>query len=217
MNKKFELLLNNKIDYKGKTLYRIKALRDFGYVLEGDIGGYVESEENLSDDGRCWVYNDAKVYDNARIYGNAQIYDDAEIYDDAKVFDDAFVFENAKVFDDAIVFDISKIHGDARVYGYAEIYDNTVINKGDIIGKISMPYKDIFQHQCRNRMLTAILTENDEILYAIGCKRNITEKEFIDRIYNEGGGLEKNPHREEYLKLIPLINLYFWRRDRNLK
>ena len=78
-----------------------------------------------------------------------------------------------------------------------------------ITGKISIPYKDIFQYQCQNRILTAILTENDEILYTIGCQQNITKEEFLDRIYNEGGGLKGNPHREEYLRLIPVIEMYF--------
>ena len=58
-------------------------------------------------------------------------------------------------------------------------------------------------------MLTAILTEDDRILYSIGCQHNITEEDFIDRIHNKDGGLEKNPHRAEYLKLIPAINIYF--------
>ena len=58
-------------------------------------------------------------------------------------------------------------------------------------------------------MLTAILTEDDEILYSIGCQNNITKEVFLDRIHNTNGGLEKNPHRKEYLKLIPLVEAYF--------
>lgn len=50
-----------------RTLYRIQALRDFGNVKEGDIGGYIESEKNLSQDGNAWVYG------NARVYGDADI------------------------------------------------------------------------------------------------------------------------------------------------
>ena len=50
-----------------RTLYRIQALRDFGNVKEGDIGGYIESEKNLSQDGDAWVYGDARVYGNADI------------------------------------------------------------------------------------------------------------------------------------------------------
>ena len=72
-----------------------------------------------------------------------------------------------------------------------------------------MPYKDIFQHQCEKRTLTAILTEDDEILYTICCQENITKEEFINRIYNHNGGLKENLHREEYLRLIPAIEMYF--------
>ena len=31
----------------GKTLYRIRAVRDFGSVKTGEFGGYIETEENL--------------------------------------------------------------------------------------------------------------------------------------------------------------------------
>ena len=41
------------------TLHRIKALRNFGDVKAGDIGGWIESEKNLSHDGLCWVYDKA--------------------------------------------------------------------------------------------------------------------------------------------------------------
>ena len=50
-----------------RPLYRIQALRDFGNVTKGDIGGYIESEKNLSQDGNAWVYG------NARVYGDADI------------------------------------------------------------------------------------------------------------------------------------------------
>jgi len=54
-------------DDDGVTLYRIKAIRDFGNVSVGEIGGWVESEANLSQDDNAWVY------DHARVYGNAVI------------------------------------------------------------------------------------------------------------------------------------------------
>lgn len=56
-----------------RPLYRIQALRDFGNVKEGDIGGYIESEKNLSQDGDACVYGNARVYGDARVYGNADI------------------------------------------------------------------------------------------------------------------------------------------------
>lgn len=208
MAKKYEILLDDSIEYKG-TLYRIKSLKDFGDVKAGDLGGYIESESNLSHYGNCWVYDTAKIHGNASVYGNAQVYDDAEVWGHASVYGNAKVYDKAKVCEYAVVHQNAKIYGNATVCGCAYIYHNAVINKGNIIGIISMHFKDIFQHQCENRVLTAILTENNKILYSIGCQENITEDEFIDRIYNEGGGLEKNLHRQEYLKLIPLIKDYF--------
>ena len=68
MKKKYELLKNDTIDVNGHTLYRIKALKDFGNVKKGDLGGYIEKEDNLRHYGNCWVYNDAKVYEDAIVY-----------------------------------------------------------------------------------------------------------------------------------------------------
>ena len=34
-------------------LHRIKALKDFGDVKKGDLGGWIEKESNLSQDGNC--------------------------------------------------------------------------------------------------------------------------------------------------------------------
>lgn len=239
MDKKYELLKDDYINYRGKTLYRIKALRDFGYIKKGKLGGYIQNENNLSHEGECWIYSNAKVFDSAKVFGYAKVFESVEVYGNAKVYGNAEVYGDAKVYGIARVFGDAEVYGDARVYGNAKIYGsafvcgnanvyedaqvcgdsyicgnaivygNVVINKGTIIGKVSIPYKDLFQHQCEYRMLTAILTENDEILYSIGCQKNITEKEFIDRIYNKGGGLEKNPHRYEYLKLIKTINFHF--------
>ena len=56
MKRKYELT-DETIQINGKTLHRIKALKDFGDVKKGDIGGYVENEWNLSQDGECWIYN----------------------------------------------------------------------------------------------------------------------------------------------------------------
>lgn len=56
--KKFELT-SEFVTFLGKKLFRIKALISFGNVEEGELGGYVEKEENLSNNGDAWVYGDA--------------------------------------------------------------------------------------------------------------------------------------------------------------
>ena len=64
---KYEMLYEDKIKIGGHTLYRIKALKDFGNVKAGDLGGYIERKENLSQEGNCWVGDSARVFDNAKV------------------------------------------------------------------------------------------------------------------------------------------------------
>lgn len=123
MEKKYRLLENDTKVVGGKTLYRIEALRDFADVQKGDKGGYVESEENLSHEGNCWVYDNAWVYGYARVYGNAQVYGNARVYGGAQVYGDACVFDNAQVYGNARVYDNAWVAGNAQVYGDARIRD----------------------------------------------------------------------------------------------
>ena len=37
------------------TLHRIKATVEFGFVKVGELGGWIEKEENLSHEGKAWV------------------------------------------------------------------------------------------------------------------------------------------------------------------
>ena len=73
MNKKYELLKDDTVTYFGRTLYRIKATTDFGYVKKGELGGYIEKEVNLSHHGYAWVSDDAMVFGNARVFGIARV------------------------------------------------------------------------------------------------------------------------------------------------
>ena len=84
MAKKFELTEEFVTNIFGKKLFRIKALMAFGDVKEGELGGYVEKEENLDHDGNAWVYGSAQVYGSARVSGDARVYGDAWVYDDAE-------------------------------------------------------------------------------------------------------------------------------------
>lgn len=63
-NKKYTLT-DNCILFEGTKLYQIKALKTFGDVNKGDLGGYVEDESNLSQENLCWIYDYAKVSGNA--------------------------------------------------------------------------------------------------------------------------------------------------------
>lgn len=98
--KKYEFTGETKA-FNGTTLHRIRALKDFGYVEAGDLGGWIEKEENLSHDGRCWVYGTARVYGDAQVSGDAWVSDDARVSGNAQVSGYARVFGNAWVAGDA--------------------------------------------------------------------------------------------------------------------
>lgn len=46
MEKKYELT-DEILEVGGHVLHRIKALRDFGNVKKGDIGGWIECEDKM--------------------------------------------------------------------------------------------------------------------------------------------------------------------------
>ena len=93
---KYELTNETKV-INGVELHRVKALKDFGNVKKGDLGGWIEKEENLSKTGTAWVSDDARVSD------------------DAWVSDDALVSGNAWVSGNALV------SGDTNMYGEDEV------------------------------------------------------------------------------------------------
>ena len=76
--KKFELTSESIVNIFGKKLFRIKALIEFGNVKEGELGGFVEKEENLSHEGNAWVFDNAEVYGDAKVYGNAEVCGNAD-------------------------------------------------------------------------------------------------------------------------------------------
>ena len=55
------------------TLHRIKAVVEFGLVKVGDLGGWIEKEENLSHEENAWVYGNAKVCGNAKVFSTDHV------------------------------------------------------------------------------------------------------------------------------------------------
>ena len=112
---KYELTNETK-EFAGTTLYRIKALRDFRDVREGELGGWVGGYKNLSQEGYCWVYEHAYVSGNAKVHGNAKVYEHAYVSGNAKVVGNAKVYGYAWVSGDAYVYGNAKVSGDAWVH-----------------------------------------------------------------------------------------------------
>jgi hypothetical protein len=122
MKKKYKL-----VPIFGSGLYKIKALRSFGDVKRGDIGGVVSGEHNLSHGGSCWIYDEARVIDaaqvdgNARVEGLALVFGHALVGDSAAVSGTARVGGNANVMESAIVCAAAVVRGDSNARGRAKI------------------------------------------------------------------------------------------------
>ena len=70
MEKKYVLTDNFIVNVFGIKLFQIKCIRKIKYADIGDLGGYVESERNLSQEGDAWVCGNAKVFGGAEIVSN---------------------------------------------------------------------------------------------------------------------------------------------------
>ena len=142
-NKKYELT-DESIKRSGVTLYRIRALRDFGNVKKGALGGFVQSEANLSHYGDSWVYSDAKVFDHARVIDNGKVFYKAEVYGNAIVIKDSRVDHKARVCGQAILTDFARVDEDATVCGQAIIKDYANVRGDAWIGGNAI----VSKHSC---------------------------------------------------------------------
>lgn len=125
------------VNFDGKYLHRIRALRDFGNVKKGELGGYVESEKNLTHEGTAWVSGYAKVIGDSSITGCAVVTDQAIIRDHARVISYALVWDNADIGENVVVSGHTQVHGSSRLRGHARINDYAEINGNAFIGNFA--------------------------------------------------------------------------------
>lgn len=179
--KKYELTTESK-EYYGRKLFRIKALVSFGNVKEGELGGWIEKEQNLSHFGNAWVGGNAQVYDKARVR------EDAQVYDDAMVFGNTWISDKAQVCGNAFVSNEAQICGNARICGKAKIrgYKDYIV-----IGPIGS----------RNAYTTFYRREDDVIMVVCGCFHD-TLAAFEKRVAEVHGN---NQYGKDYMATIDYV------------
>ena len=186
--KKFELTTESIETASGEKLFRIKALVSFDAVEAGELGGYVEKEENLSHEGNAWVYDNARVYGNAWVYDNAQVYGNAWVYGNARVYGNAWVYGNAQVYGNA------RVYGNAQVCGDADIYDNSQKSSVDGFGS-------------ENRTTTFFREKSGGVGVKCGCFYG-TLDEFREKVRKTHGDSEI---AQEYLAIADVEERRFKR------
>ena len=147
--------------FRTATLHRIRATVAFGIVEVGDLGGWIEKEENLSHEGKAWVWGNAKVCGDAEVWGNAEVCGDAEVWGNAEVCGDAKVWGNAEVCGDA------KVCGDAEVFSASHVL---------VIGAIGS----------RNDFTTFYRDKDNEITVKCGCFLGKIDR-FLEKVTQTHG------------------------------
>ncbi len=122
---------------KTHYLHRICAVVDIPryHIHAGDLGGFIEDESNLSQEGSAWVGNDAVVFNRARVIDDALV--DGQAHVEGSIIED-----NAHVGDKATVIRSSHISGNGKAYGrtivsssrisgFASAFDDSVV-AGDV-------------------------------------------------------------------------------------
>lgn len=148
MEKKYKVLKDDYIDFhlyydsedesemeEEYRLYRIQSLRDFGDVKKGDLGGYIQTQKNLSHSGNCWIYDKAIAGDDSKVKDNAKVMDGAIVRGAAVVSKNAVLTDGTRVASSAIVTDNAVVKF-TDIYGENVIKDNAVLNHGEIWGNL---------------------------------------------------------------------------------
>ena len=213
--KKYELTEETKV-IGGKTLFRIRALRSFGGIKAGDLGGFIENERNLSHEGNAWVGDNAKVGgdawvgDNARVGGYAWVDGYAWVGGNAKVGGDAWVGGNARVGGYARVNGDAQVVGDARVDGNAQVGGDAWVGGNARVGGDGLinSNNDYLCEQglgSRNRSASFFKCKDGHIHVLCGCFSGNLD-EFENKVKEEHGN---SKYSKEYLGFIEVVKTHF--------
>ena len=215
MKKKYELTEETKTLANGTVLRRIRAVSDLTLagvkiVRAGDLGGWIEREDNLSHCGKAWVCDNAWVCGEARVCDNAWVCGEALVFDNAMVCDNAWVcgearvcgkalvcgearvFDNAMVCDNALVCGEARVCGKALVCGEARVCDNAWVCDNALVCDNAMvcdnawvkDYHDyaVFKNTWSSGRWFTYTSSNK--MWAVGCFRG-TGDELVEKAYKD--------------------------------
>ena len=139
---KYKILEDNKKSIDGETVYRIQALKDFTCqgreVAKGDFGGYVASEDNLSQSGTCWIFDKAAVCDSSVVK------DDAKVAGFATLICGGSRIENSAVIESGTIDHCNIKDKDSSYITLCDYLfcDSKVIKESDLLKYIDSSLKD---------------------------------------------------------------------------
>ncbi len=175
-------------------LHRIRALRDVGErVKAGDLGGFVESESNLSfeEGDEAWIFDDAICAGGGYVDKNSRLYGYAIVCGHGYVSQDSAMSAHSRVEDDAYIR-CADLCGHARVSGQGMVLASPDSGARPILSEHCAVYGTV--QGDIHIMGTAVVISGEEI-------RNNTRDTLV--INEHGRSIIRDPSRDE---LAPKIS-----------
>jgi hypothetical protein len=141
---KYKLNPTRKTLSNNTPIFQIEALKDFNDVKKGDLGGFVQSEQNLSQTGNCWAYDNAWVINGGQLLDNAVAKNNSFISQNGIVKNSAVITEFAEVGGKAIVGGDTIVRGEVIVAGDATLLKGVFGGRKEILTN-TKPKKVLFK------------------------------------------------------------------------
>ena len=199
--------------FEGRTLYRIIALKNFSDVEAGDLGGWVSGIDNLSQEGNCWIYDEAKcmgnarmfdnskMFNNSKMHGNSTMYNDSRMYDCSVMYNNSTMYGHSIMYDHSIMHDHSEMHDNAVMHDHSEMYDNARMFDNSEMGGHSEMYGDSIL-KAEEKLYGELISKVDKFIDISNPKGEMVTGVLKDGevLFNVGNLSEIN--KEEFLDIL---------------
>lgn len=183
MKKKYELT-DETSDSSWGVLHRIRALVNIPKcrVKAGELGGWIESEKNLSQDGQCWVADDAMIFGDARVTEDACVLGNARLIGRAKAMGSALVMGRSLVDDEATVCGNSIVSGLARAVGRSTVCGKAYVGGYAKISGYAVISSDAHIEGVANITDGTITSTHDFVTFGpLGSRNDFVTFNFVTR------------------------------------
>ena len=180
--KKYELT-DETIIFEGRTLHRIRALRDIPslYVKEGDLGGFVQSEDNLSQLDDCWIFDDAKAMDRSQVLGNSCMYDNSSVKDNSCMLDSSSLWDNSHMSGDSCMSENSSMYHKSCLIENGSLEENESLFYALVLDRPAQVFK------FKNIQCFIAKNKTGKLLLKAGCKvLPLSKKKIREALINQG-------------------------------
>ena len=186
VNQKYKI--TDIVHEKYPFLHRIWALRDIGWkVKAGDLGGFVESESNLSFEpgDAAWIFDDAIACGSSYVDKGSRLFGNVLVYGNMYISQGSALSGHARAEDCAYIRG-ADLCGHARASGNSMILDSPDTGKAPILSETCVVYGTV---------LGDIYIMGDTVV--LGNEKIANETPDTLVINGQGRSVTRDPSRDE--------------------